>query len=439
MSSGKDELEFMSNLSAAVQERTNRGARLIVFIIFIALIWLIVWAYYAELDEVTRGMGRVIPSSKIQIVQNLEGGIVEDILVKPGDQLEKGQPLLKIKNQRFQSTFEESKIRLNELYIKIARLKAEVGLSEFKLKPELASAWPDLVTTQKGLFKSNMGYLANQDQMIDLQVAQKRSEISEASGRIKSLNKNLALLSKQIKMIKPLVDRKIESETGYIQLQREKAGINERLGSARSSIPRLRNAINELSKKKEELQISFKTRAQKELNEALVEIAKLEEKKETFQDQVTRTLVKSPIKGVVKQMYVNTIGGVVKPGMDLVEIVPIEESLLIEAKIRPVDIAFLYPGQEATVKVTAYDFSIYGGLKGKVSRISADALRDERGQTYFLVEIKAEKMQLGTADKPLKIIPGMTVSVDILTGKKSVLNYILKPILKAKQNALSER
>ncbi len=217
------------------------------------------------------------------------------------------------------------------------------------------------------------------------------------------------------------------------------AGIQERLGVARSSIPRLNSAVSELKKKIRELEISFNSRAQKELNDALAEIAKLKEKKVTFKDQVSRTHVKSPINGVVKQIFVNTIGGVVKPGMDLVEIVPMNETLLIEARIRPVDIAFIHVGQKATVKVTASDFSIYGGLKGVVSRISADALKDERGNTFFLVEIKADKMYLGTKNKPLKVIPGMTVSVDILTGKRSVLNYILKPILKARQNALSER
>ncbi len=439
MSHKDQEFEFMSNLSAAVREKTNRGARLIVFLVFIGLVWLLVWAYYAELDEVTRGMGQIIPTSKVQVVQNLEGGIVEEILIKPGDEVKAGQDLLKIKNQRFESTYQESKIRINELKIKVARLNSEINNKSLVFDKELVAAWPDLVNSQKGLYEANMRYIKNQNQMIEHQISQKRSEIAEASSRIKHLKENQKLLKKQIKIIQPLVDKRIESETGYIQLQREMAGVMERLGTARSSIPRLNSGISELKKKKSELKISFISRAQKELNEALAEIAQLEEKKVTFKDQVSRTHVKSPINGIVKQIYVNTIGGVVRPGMDLVEIVPVDDSLLIEVRIRPVDIAFISPGQDATIKVTAYDFSIYGGLKGKVSRISADALKDERGVTYFLVELKADKMRLGTKEKPLKIIPGMQVSVDILTGKKSVLNYILKPLLKAKQNALTER
>ncbi|PID74229.1 MAG: hemolysin secretion protein D, partial [Desulfobacterales bacterium] len=270
-------------------------------------------------------------------------------------------------------------------------------------------------------------------------IKQKQAQISKFRLQGKHLRKKAGLLKEQIDITKPLVEQQIESRSDFLELKRKQADIQQQLEMASSSIPELLSQIDEMEKKKEELTISFQARAQKELSQALRNRTSLAEKQETFKDQVSRTLVRAPSAGIVKQIHVNTLGQVIKPGMDLVEIVPMEDSLLIEARIRPSDIAFLHPGQKATVKVTAYDFSIYGGLTGRVERISADTLKDERNQTYFLVEILTPKTNLGTSDKPLKIIPGMTVSVDIITGKKTILSYILKPILKAKQNALTER
>lgn len=439
MSVRSEDLAFMSNLSAAVQERHNRGARWIVLLVTLGVAWCLVWAYYAELDEVTRGMGQIIPSSKVQAVQNLEGGIVEEILVKPGDEVALGQPLLKIKNQRFESTLAESALRLAELRIKVARLRAEVSGEDMTVTEELRTQWPELAAAQEGLFQANRDYMENQAVMVDHQIAQKESEIDENTIRLKYLGESREYLARQIEMARPLVERKIESETAFLHLQREMAGLQERIATSRGMIPRLRSVIGELRERKNELRISFRTRAQKELSEGLSEIAKLEEKSEAFVDQVTRTTVRAPTSGVIKQLLVNTIGGVVSPGATLAEIVPAEDSLVIEARIRPVDIAFLHPGQRATVKVTAYDFAIYGGLEGKVERISADTLMDERGMTYFLVELSTDRTHLGPDEAPLELLPGMTVSVDILTGKKTVLQYILKPILRARENALKER
>lgn len=431
--------EFISNLSSALREQTNKGARLIIFFSVVGLVWFVVWAYFAKLDEVTRGMGQVIPSSKVQIIQNLEGGIVEDILVKEGDEVEKEQSLLKLKNQGFMSSFEESKIHLLELRLEAARLRAQLEKTPFKVDENIEKKWRDLVDVQRGLYNSGVKYLNNQQQIIASQIAQKRSLLNENAVKISHLRKKSALIKKQIAITKPLVEKQVESQTNYLALQKEKVEITQELNLAISAVSGLKNAINELQQKKEELQIAYEIKSQKDLNEVLLKIAALEEKQEDFADKVTRTTVRSPIKGVVKLLHVNTIGGVVKPGMDLIDIVPLEDSLLIEARIKPVDIAFIHLGQKATVKVTAYDFSIYGGLEGEVTRISADTLKDEKNQTYFLVEIKTKKTDLGTKAKPLKIIPGMIVSVDILTGKKSILSYLLKPLLKAKQNALTER
>lgn len=432
------DVEFMSNLSAAIVQQNRRESKIIVNVVLLSLVLIILWAKYAKIDQITRGSGKIVTTSKVQVIQNLEGGIISEVLVKTGDLVQKGQPLLKLTNKRFASDYEESVLKLSELKLKASRLKAESG-GKLEFAAELVKLRPDLVESEKNLYKSHMDFLDNQAKIVRHQISQKQSNISDSSSRIKHLNKNKKLLNKQISMTKPLVERGIESKTNFIKLQRELVGINERLESEGYAIKNARGAIRELKSKIDDLKMSFINRAQKELNETISQISQITEKQISLKDQVTRTLVKSPLKGIVKQIFVNTIGGVAKPGMDLIEIVPKEDTLLAEIRVKPSDIAFLHPDQKAIVKCTAYDFSLYGGLKGKITNISADTITDRRGQSYYLVYVKTEKNYLGKADKPMKIIPGMTVSVDILTGKRSILDYLLKPILKTKAKALTER
>ncbi|PID77356.1 MAG: hemolysin secretion protein D [Deltaproteobacteria bacterium] len=435
----KEQLDYISIYERAVYEQHYARSRVIVVSLVLIMVMLIVWARFAAIDEVTRGMGVVVPSGKIQTVQNLEGGIIEELLVRDGDQVAAGQVLLKIKNQGFESVFNESKTTLDSLSLEISRLKAELNETALHLEPELQKKHPEIARVQAELYSSNMRFLDSQRHIIEEKIKQKQAQIDKIRLKVKHLNKKAGLLKQQIDITRPLVEQKIESQSDFLELRRKQADILEQKDMAVSSIPDLESQKSEMEKKKEELTITFKARVQKELGEALRKRDSLAEKQATFKDQVSRTLVRAPSAGIVKQIHVNTLGQVVKPGMDLVEIVPLKDNLLIEARIRPSDIAFLHPGQKATVKVTAYDFSIYGGLAGRVERISADTLKDERNQTYFLVEIVTPRTDLGTKDKPLKIIPGMTVSVDIITGKKTILSYILKPLLKARQNALTER
>ncbi len=435
----QEQLDYITVYERAVHEQHYTRSRIIVVALVLICALLVVWASFATVEEVTRGMGVVIPSGKIQTVQNLEGGIVEELLVRDGDQVTRGQALIKIKNQGFESVFNEARAAIDGLFMEIARLEAELNEADLNLDPELVKKHPEIAQIQNELYQSNIRFLGNQRRILEEKITQKQAQIAKIRLQIKHLKKKAGLLKQQIDITRPLVEQKIESQSNFLELQRKQADIIEQLEMAASSIPELESQVSEMRKKKEELTITFKARAQKELGLALKNRASLVEKQETFKDQVLRTLVTAPSAGIVKQIHVNTLGQVIRPGMDLVEIVPLEDNLLIEARIRPSDIAFLHPGQKATVKVTAYDFSIYGGLSGKVERISADTLKDERNQTYFLVEIVTPKTNLGTRDKPLKIIPGMTVSVDIITGKKTILSYILKPLLKAKQNALTER
>ncbi|NLM17077.1 MAG: HlyD family type I secretion periplasmic adaptor subunit [Candidatus Riflebacteria bacterium] len=414
-------------------------SRLLIYLIFIMVLTFIIWANYSQLDEITRGIGKIIPSSKNQVVQHLEGGIVTEIFVRQGDSVEVGQPLLRIENMMWASTLAESNLRKEELLTRQLRLNAEIRGENFIECTETENISPELMEREISLLKTNMAYIENQYNIIEQQITQRKGELAEAKIRGENAVKTLEILNKQIDMTKPLVEKGVESQTDFLRLERDRVNVTDQLETSKVAKPRIEAAIKELESKKNEIKISFQGRAQKELNELTVQISQITERQNALKDQMQRTLVVSPVKGTVKQMSVNTINGVIRPGMDLVEIVPSDDSLIIEAKMRPSDVAFLHPGQTAKIKVTAYDFSIYGGLDGEVIDISADSLMEPNGMPYFLVRIRPLKNYLGKEDKPLKITPGMIVSVDILTGKKSVMDYLLKPIFKAKNQALTER
>ncbi len=327
----QDQLDYISVYQRAVHEQHYTRSRIIVVLLVLLCVLLIGWAKFATIDEVTRGMGVVIPSGKIQTVQNLEGGIVEELLVRDGDQVVKGQPLIKIKNQGFESVFNEAVTTIEGLLLEIARLEAELNETKLVIDPELERENPELARIQRDIYDSNLRFLKNQQRILEEKIKQKQSQIAKIRLQIRHLKKKAGLLKEQIDITKPLVEQKIESRSDFLDLKRKQADIIEQKELAASSIPELLSQVSEMKKKKEELTITFKARAQKELGQALRARASLAEKQETFKDQVSRTLVTAPSAGIVKQIHVNTLGQVIKPGMDLVEIVPLEESLLIEA------------------------------------------------------------------------------------------------------------
>jgi adhesin transport system membrane fusion protein len=362
---------------------------IILILIAIFLVIMLVWAYFAVLDEVTTAEGKVIPSQKTKVVQNLEGGIVKDILVHEGQNVDHGQILMHLDDTKFSSSFREGKLKEQAMEIKIARLTAELNNKPFKVSTKLNKIFPELVNSEKEL------YLSKQHELDSLQ--SKRE-----------------LLDKEIKMTKPLVEEGAVSQVELLRLQQQMHEVNGAMGR-------------------------FRSLSLQELNAAKAEESRLEENNRALQYQLIRTEVRSPVKGIVKQVYVTTVGGVVKPGMPLIEIVPLDDTLLVEAQVKPRDIGFLHAGQEAIVKISAYDFSIYGGLTGKVEHISADTTVDQRGNSYYELWVRTKKNYVQKNGEKLRIIPGMQVSVDILTGQKSVLDYLLKPILKTKHRALRER
>lgn len=435
----EQDLAFMSSLSEAVLQKVPNSSRKMLWAIVIAMGWLLVWASIAEIDELTRGEGKIIPSQQLQVIQNLEGGIVSEILVKEGDRVKKGQVLLKIDDKNFASSYGESRLRYVELKAKSLRLTAEANGQEFMGVDNPSEDMKRQIAYEKSLYDSNQEQLKKTLQVLHEQMKQKSNELAELESKVKQLQNSYDLVMKELDIMTPLVKKGLVSEMEFLQLKRQTNTIQGDLHTAKLSIPRVQSAIQEAQNKLAGAELDFQNRAKKDLNEAVAEMSRLQEVQTNLEDRVQRTLVRAPVDGTVKQLLVNTVSGVVKPGMDILEIVPTEDTLLVEAKIKPSDVAFLRVGMDATVKFTAYDFSIYGGLKGKLVFISADTITNEKGESYYLVHIKTDKNHLGTTEKPLELMVGMTTTVDILTGKKTVLDYLLKPILKAKHNALRER
>jgi adhesin transport system membrane fusion protein len=435
-----DDAEFMSEVSAATLEsahRTGHSLLLLSLLFFIAAGW---WANTTSLDEVTRGQGKIIPSSKLQVIQNLEGGILAEVLVSEGQVVDKEQPLLKIDDTRFSSSFRETQLKYYELLARTARLEAESEGHDLVLPQEVLDNQPALAADERALYQSHQLELESAIRVLKQQELQRRQELVERQAKQAQLKRSYELSDQELKMSEPLVKAGVMSEVELLRLRRTVNDLRGEMDANRLAMPRIQAALNEVSQKINEQTVKFKTDAARELSEVKAELARTKETIYSLKDRVTRTQVRSPVKGTIKQLKINTVGGIIQPGMDLVEIVPIEDNLLVEAKIRPADIAFLRPGQEAMIKLTAYDFSIYGGLPAKLERISADTITDEKDESYYLIYLRTDKNYIESTNKGrLEIIPGMTATVDILTGKKTVMDYLLKPILKAKNEALRER
>ena len=436
----EDDLEYMNSVSSAMLMHTTLRTKLMLWVAFFVIIWVIVWAYNAEIDSLTRGEGKVIPSSQIQVIQNLEGGIVSEIFVKEGDNVKKGDVLIKIDDTTFNSAYQESKQRYDELEAKTIRLLAEANDEPFIVSDKIRKKSPKLIEHEESLYNTNKSQLENNVAIYNHRLTQKRNELEEAQEKLLQLTRNYELISKEVALNKPLVKSGIVSEVEFLQLQRQANNIRGDMEATKLSIPRLVSVLEEQKDNIKEVKLRFQNKAKEDYNEAKAEMYRIEKANIAREDKVKRTYVRSPVDGTIKQLLVNTIGGVVRPGMDIIEIVPTQDNLIIEARIKPSDIAFLYPGQRAIVKFSAYNFAIYGSLEGTVTNISADTIINNIDkQNYYIVRIKTDKNYLGSEDKKLYVMVGMTTTVDIITGKKTVLEYILKPILRAKQNVLSNR
>lgn len=436
----EEDLFFMNKVDAAIRRKGNAFAYWLSLTIALLLILFVTWAHFTVLDEVTRGMGQVIPSQRVQVIQNLEGGILQEILVHENQIVEKGAILVRIDNTVAASHFREAATKAAEHEAAIARLTAEIaGAKKLDFSKEVEKFDPQLLKDQQAIFAARQKQLQTELNVLESQLLQRRQEISEMQSRREQLERSLSLAREQRDAVRPLVDQGVYPRTDYLAIERDISTLQGDVDALRLGIPRVRQAAEEANRRIAQRRAEFQAMALDELNRRRVELNGLREIMAAGEDRVTRTDVRSPVRGTVKQLLVTTIGGVVRPGESILEIVPLDDTLLVEASIRPADIAFLHPGQKAMIKITAYDFSIFGGLEGVVEAISADTIVDERGESFYKVKLRTQTNTLVYRGEPLPIIPGMTASIDILTGKKSVLAYLMKPILRTKQNALRER
>ncbi len=435
----QDDVPFMTDSKSSVVMGASRSSHMILACTALFFSSALTWAAFAKIDEVTRGEGKVIPTGKIQVIQNLEGGILTEILIKEGQVVEKNQPLLRLDDIRFSSSYRETRSKYLSLSARAARLKAEAEGVTIVFSEDITTEDPALTASELALFRSRANELESNLATLKQQESQTRQEIAELEAHKNKLTRSYTLLRQELEMSEPLVADGAISDVEILRLKRSVNDIQGEVEASKLAIPRLVAASEEARNKIADLEIKFRTDARSELSTVTAELSAVAESLRGQEDRVSRTLVRSPVRGTVKQLLVTTIGGVIQPGMDLLEIVPLEGGLLVEAHVRPADIAFLHPDQDAQVKLTAYDYSIYGGLPAKLEHISADTIIDDDGESFFLIRVRTEQSYLGKKSTPLEIIPGMTATVDILTGQKTVLDYLLKPVLRARERALRER
>jgi adhesin transport system membrane fusion protein len=434
-----EDIDLITDIRMSILAQAPRGGRAIIYGMLLLLAAFIYWASVSEIDQVTRGQGKVIPSSQIQVVQNLEGGILSEILVKVGDVVKKNQLLLRIDETRFSASVQENRAKYLSNLAKAARLKAEANATEFKVPEEVLAENPEIGLREKELYESRKSELEASLNIKEQQIRQRRQELAELKTRVDELTKTLGLYEKELGLLKPLVGQGVVAEMDVLRLERQASETQGEIETIRSTLPRTASKIREAQLALNELKLNFHNKAKAELNEVQAILQEDSAMSIALEDRLKRTSVRSPVNGTINRLLVNTVGGVIQPGMDLIEIVPMEDTLLVEAMIKPSDIAFLRPDMDAEVKFTAYDFTIYGGLKAKLEHISADSITDERGNSFYQVRLRTAKNYLGPENDPLPIIPGMVTTVDILAGKKTVLAYLLKPFLRAKYMALRDQ
>ena len=437
-----DDIDFLSDSNAGLFQSAPRFGSVITrgFLAFVAVFF--IWAYFAKIDEITIGEGKVIPSSQVQVIQNLEGGIVLDIPVKVGDLVAKNQVVMKLDPTRFSSSLGETQSKHDALLAKVTRLEAESTGHAFDAPEALVKSNAQVVNEERTLMNTRRQEIDTAMIVLRQQAEQRSQELSEKKARYQQLQYSYELVNSELKISKPLALQGAMSDVEILRLERQLNDVKGEMDAARLAIPRLEQAINEARSKMTASIAKFRSDAAADLNLARAELAGTSATSVAAEDRLARTEVRSPVAGIIKQLKVATVGGVIQPGMELMEIVPLEDSLLVETKIRPSDVGFVRPGQAAVVKVTAYDFSIYGGLDAVVENITADTItteKTEKPESFYIVRVRTTSNKFSASKKNLPIMPGMVATVHIRTGQKTILNYLMKPIMKAKYDAMRER
>jgi membrane fusion protein, adhesin transport system len=431
-----EQLDWAGDADWAQLQQEPLRARFLIRFAAVVVVVLLVWAAFAEVDEVTRGEAKVVPTSQVQIIQSVDGGVVDEIMVREGQVVDAGQLLLRVDPTRFASNLGESRVSQLALRAKAERLQALTQGRAFNPSADLMKDGAAIVAQERSLYESRRAEISAQISISQNQLTQRQQELNEVRARKEQAERGLELTTRELNATRPMVSTGAVSEVEVLRLEQQVARLRGDRDQSTAQISRVQAAISEAQRRIEEVQLTARNQMSAELSETMSKLAALSEGGRALEDKVFKADIKSPVRGTVKRLLVNTVGGVVQPGKEVIEIVPLDEALILEAQITPKDIAFLRPGLDATVKFTAYDFAIYGGLAAVVENIGADSVVDQKGNAFYIVRLRTHKPTLGDN---LPIIPGMVAQVDILTGKKTVLAYLLKPVLRAKANALSER
>jgi adhesin transport system membrane fusion protein len=437
---------FANDVKAAAELRTPYASRMILYSTLALAAVGLIWAYFAALDEVKRGNGKVVPSRQTQVVQSLEGGIVTEILVREGVTVRQDEAIIRIDDTNFASQFGEVRERRGATAARVTRLEAQATVSpKLVFSDTLIREAPRAVETEQSVFEAQMRKLAQEIDVVEKQSAQKQQELAEFRASEAKLTETLKLMAREVQLTRKLFEQRVVPEIEMLRLERQASDLRGQLEIVKASLSKSQASIQEAESRIANVRTTFRALAEDDLAKSRADLAVLDENIKAAQDKVRRTELRSPVNGIVNKLNVTTVGAVVQPGGAVMEIVPLDDTLLVEGRIKPQDIAFIRPDQDAVVKLSAYDSTVFGSLKGKVERISADTIIDDkgdkndRGETYYRVMVRTDKNHLGTTENPLPVIPGMVTTVEVLTGRKTVLEYLLKPARTLRDEALRER
>lgn len=430
---------FANDLKAAVELQTPRTLVLIIRASLLFLVIALVWAYFAIVDEVTRATAKVIPSRQVQTIQSLEGGLVQEILVAEGQTVRQGDILMRIDDTVLGSQFGEARERRSALRARHARLEQEARWSGPSVLSFPEDANPAAAAAERALYEARVRKLLQDLEVLDQQAQQKSREKDEMEAQARRLASTKPLLERELTITRRLFADRVVPEIEMLRLDRQVAELNGQIDVTRASLTRAEGAIREAQARREGAILAFRASAEEDLAKTRGDLAVLDETLRAAEDRVRRTELRAPVRGIVNKINLTTIGAVVQPAATLVEIVPLDDTLLVEARVRPQDIGFIRPQQSAVVKITAYDSATFGSLTGRVERVSADTTTDPRGEAFYRIVVQTDKNHLGSQANPLPILPGMVAQVEILTGRKSILSYLLKPARLLRDEALKER
>ncbi len=429
---------FMDDLDALRVLTPSRAASLLLFTICGLVAAFILWAALAKVDEITRGMGQVVPSMDAQIVQSLEGGIVQELLAREGDLVKKDQVLIRLRDLGAGSEERGGTAKLLSLRARKARLEAEAGGTAFVLPDDIKAGAPVIAANEEQLYRSRQEEYQNALTMIEAKIESVKAQIDELGAQMGRDSQNIGLLQKELAITSRMVAQKAVPQIEEIRLQRQLNDVQGSLRAARERKAGLEADLRSAEKSKKDQADKFRSQALGELGNTETEMTGLSESLKTVGAKINRAEIRSPVEGVVNSLAVTTVGGVIEPAMRVAEIIPAGDDLKITAKVTPNDIAFLKVGQKARVRISAYDAQRYGMLEGELTRVAANSTRSD-DEVYFEIEVRTSQNYLGTAEHKLPITAGMIAEVDVLTGRKSILEYLMRPVLRLKDRALTER